>query len=340
MVDRTPMSATGALHGSGFATAQTEGSSGNKLLYFQHATGEIRRMERGTDGTWSGGDSSTAVPTATGTNPKNGTPIAIVNYVGESQTWHLFYIDVNNILREKITVNETTAWHDGPLSELNLYAVNDPNAALQACYGGFYSDAAQLIPTQGIHLFWGSHATTVSLYNWNTNDTQWSPDVPMDYTANGLAGIGCYSWNGSDSNWYAMMVDLDNNVNVLYRDAKGVNHHGVFYNSSLQIDNVMVNTSLGFTDHFFAQSADGSLNGYKIIFDQGNTELNTTNEKITISGNVIPGTRFSVTQLPSNLTNGNEQLAVIYQASGDDISIATWDGGNTWSTTALSVPLA
>lgn len=45
-------------------------------VYFQHWSGEIRKMQLMNDGTWEGGDPSTIVAT----NAKNGTPISAVAY--------------------------------------------------------------------------------------------------------------------------------------------------------------------------------------------------------------------------------------------------------------------
>jgi hypothetical protein len=69
------LSTTGAFNGSGFATATASGASGELDLYFQHFTGQLRRLQLNGN-TWSGGDINTIVAT----DAKNATPISVVAY--------------------------------------------------------------------------------------------------------------------------------------------------------------------------------------------------------------------------------------------------------------------
>jgi hypothetical protein len=179
------------------------------------------------------------------------------------------YIDKANVVREKISDNNGTTWRDGLIGSLNLVAMNDSNVALQACFGNFYSSASQESPTIGIHLWYATDPQTQQQVDWIINSPRW--DVGETYTANGHAGVGCYSW-GPGSIWYAMMVNLNNDVNVQWRDAKYEQTES-WSNTSVVIPDVIPNTSLGYTDCFFAQLRNGSLAGYNISFNGANTEL-------------------------------------------------------------------
>lgn len=77
------MSTLGAFNGSGFATAATQGATGELNLYFQHFSGELRRMQLTGSNTWIGGDENSIVAT----DAKNATPISVVTYsVGSEAT--------------------------------------------------------------------------------------------------------------------------------------------------------------------------------------------------------------------------------------------------------------
>jgi hypothetical protein len=73
------LSKTGAFNGTGLAIASYSfGSGGYGVInvYFQHWTGQIRKMQLMQDGTWQGGDASNIVAT----DARNATPISAVAY--------------------------------------------------------------------------------------------------------------------------------------------------------------------------------------------------------------------------------------------------------------------
>lgn len=70
------LSTYGAFNGSGLATAATQGASGDLNVYFQHFSGELRRMQLTDSNNWVGGDENSIVAT----DAKNATPISIVAY--------------------------------------------------------------------------------------------------------------------------------------------------------------------------------------------------------------------------------------------------------------------
>lgn len=136
------LSKSGAFNGSGIAIASYSfGSGGYGVInvFFQHWSGQIRKMQLMDDGTWQGGDSTNIVAT----DARNATPISAVAYaLDKKSTVHIFYIDTKNIVREKIYDNSTNNWRNGPIGALGLVAMNDTDVGLQACwYGSFYGNA-------------------------------------------------------------------------------------------------------------------------------------------------------------------------------------------------------
>jgi hypothetical protein len=70
----------------------------------------------------------------------NATPLSTVQHqLGSQLVWHLFYIDENYYVRERIITNSSTTsptpiWQDGPLNALNLKAWQSNTIGLQGCY--------------------------------------------------------------------------------------------------------------------------------------------------------------------------------------------------------------
>jgi len=74
-------SKSGAFNGTGLAIASygfgNDNGYGLISLYFQHWTGQIRKIQLTDEGTWFGGDDTSIVVT----NAKNATPISAIGYV-------------------------------------------------------------------------------------------------------------------------------------------------------------------------------------------------------------------------------------------------------------------
>ena len=139
---------------------------------------------------------------------------------------------MNNTITEVINSNTTNVWSPGPINDLHLQAMDDPNVGLQACwYGGFYSDVAynhSPVPGQtnttgnesdqtvGIHLWYAEDSTTFQSVGWTYGDTAWSQQQTFN-GYNGHAGVGCYSW-GPGSNTYVFFTNLNNEIDILWKD--------------------------------------------------------------------------------------------------------------------------
>ncbi len=116
--------------------------------------------------------------------------------------------------------NTTNNWETGPIYKLNLQTIDDPNVGLQGCwYGNYYGagatgDSSDL--TIGIHLWYAKNSTTFGSVAWTVGDDFWTQEEDFnDY--NGHAGVACYTW-GLGSNTYVMFVNLQNEVNILWKD--------------------------------------------------------------------------------------------------------------------------
>ncbi|KAF2397792.1 hypothetical protein EJ06DRAFT_139160 [Trichodelitschia bisporula] len=348
------LSKSGAFNGSGLAIASYSfGSGGYGVInvYFQHWSGQLRKMQLMSDGTWQGGDSTNIVAT----DARNATPISAVAYAMDNKaTWHIFYIDHHNVIREKISDNTTNQWRDGPIGELGLKAMNDSNVGLQACwYGSFYGTADYVhspIPGTGsndtaqdsvigMHLWYGREPTVLEEVTWTYNTTQWYRQD--NFTANGHGGIGCFSW-GKGSVSYLMLVNLDNEVQVSWKDLNtsvvATPQHPVnkWVNTSVSIPHAMPNTSLGFTNYFYTQLDDGTIGGYNISFGAENTHL-VPGDSFKIPQKGIAGTHFSVTAIPN--ASGGDSLIVFNQVNGSDITENTRDlTSGQWAYASLPVP--
>jgi hypothetical protein len=233
--------------------------------------------------------------------------------------------------------------------------MNDSSVGLQACwYGNFYGDADYVhspIPGTGsndtsqdsvigMHLWYGREPTVLEEVTWTYNTTEWYRQD--NFSANAHGGVGCYSW-GAGSVSYVMMVNFDNAVQVYWKDLNtsiaSTDAHPVnkWVNTTVTIPNVIPNTSLGYTNYFYAQNNDGTIGGHNISFAAENTKL--ASDSFTIPQPGLPGTHFSVTAIPNG--SGGSSLLVFNQDNGSDITENARDLTNgQWTYASLPVPLA
>jgi hypothetical protein len=232
----------------------------------------------------------------------------------------LFYIDNKNIVREKISTGGR--WTDGPLTSKKLIASQDPKAGMQACWYG----STALGNNTGMHLWYASDAQTIQTYIWEDSTSQWT--FVSTFTANGQAGVGCYA-SGPGTIHYSMMVNLDNDINVLY---KYMNHTTTGWkNTSVIIPGAFPRTSLAYTNNLYTQLSDGSLAAYDFTFDGRNTTLGVN---FTIPNKVLLGSYFSV-----NLPSSGPGVDFFAQQNGTDIvQILRDPSSSDWSYDAISVP--
>lgn len=352
------LSTVGAFNGSGIALASESFASGGHgaiVMYFQHHSGQLRSAQLESNGEWQGGDVTNIVAA----DAKNGTPISAVAYArNQTAAWHVFYLNVNNTVTELINDNTTNVWRKGPLNDLNLQAMNDPNVGLQGCwYGSFYSDAAynhSPVPGQttstgnssdqtvGIHLWYAANATTFNSVGWTYGDDSWTDQQAFN-GYNGHAGVACYSW-GPGSDTYVMFVNLQDEVNILWKDLNttlvGNSSHPIneWTKSNISIP-VFQNTSMGYTNYLYAQNPDLSISGFNVSFAAENTSIPTDPaDTFVINGaRGLPGTHLSVTALPDS--SGGNSLLAFYQTNGSDVTefVRDLDAGQ-WTSSSVPIP--
>ncbi|KAK5743144.1 hypothetical protein LTR17_002905 [Elasticomyces elasticus] len=353
------LSTTGAFNGSGIALASQSfssslesGTQGTLVMYFQHHSGEIRWQQLNAQGAWLGGGVSEVVAA----DAKNSTPLSAVAYtMNGTSTWHIFYIDVSNQIRQRTNSNTTNVWVDGPVNLANLTANDADMVGMQACwYGSDYGDSdylhtplpnggdAEYSDQVGMHLWYASDDTTFQQLGWRAGDDVW--ELQQSWLGlNGHAGVGCYSW-GPGTVTYVMLVDLNNTVNFYWKDTNtnitNSTRHPIneWTNTSIAINNVNPATSLGYTNFFYAQMADDNMvNGYNISWAAENTSI-VVADSFTVQGEPgISGTHLSVSALPNS--SGGSDLVVFMQTNGSDVSVFTRDlVAGQWTGSSLPIP--
>ena len=276
--------------------------------------------------------------------------------------WHIFYVAKDNRVRQKVNSNSTNIWQDGPLNALNLTAYDAPNVGLQACwYGNYYGDSdASKFPTRdgnnntipfnastpGMHLWYPNTETTFKQYGWYEGQDQWL-EVDTWSGMNVHAGVGCYSWLPGTTT-YTMMVDPANTAEIWWKDTnasmKATSEHPVnkWTNASRYwVDGVHPSTSLGFTEYFYTQMADGTIVGHDVKWEAENTTgVDANLFTVGSARGAVPGlngTHLSVTAVEDQ--SGGTSLYVFYQTRGDDLSVFTRDlRGGQWTQGELPIP--
>ncbi|KAF2650858.1 hypothetical protein K491DRAFT_720389 [Lophiostoma macrostomum CBS 122681] len=352
----------GTFNGSGIALATEFWNHQQRKImtvYFQHWSGDIRWIQLTPQGQWIGGTKTEMIAT----DAKNATPISVVSYaINGTAQWHVFYLDTDDIVRQKQNTNATNIWQDGPLNELNLTAYSAPNVGLQACwYGNYYGDSdASKFPTNngqnntipfdatthGMHLWYPSNESTFIQYGWYEGQEQWAEQHSWP-NMNAHAGVGCYSW-GPGSTTYAMMVDESSTAEIWWKDTDtnltSTSAHPIntWENATkYAINDVYASTSLGFTQYLYAQMKDGTIMGHQIDFEAENTT--SVEENVFSVGGAqgpvlgIKGTHMSVTAVDDQ--SGGTSLYVFYQTRGDDLSVFIRDiKGGQWTQGELPIP--
>lgn len=228
-------------------------------------------------------------------------------------------------------------------------------------YGNYYGDSdAAVFPTHdgqnntiefnadthGMHLWYPSDETTFRQYGWFEGQEQWA-DQHTWTGMNAHAGVGCYSW-GPGSTTYAMMVNQQNTAEIWWKDTNSnltsTDDHPIntWENATgYAINNVHPSTSLGYTEYWYAQMADGTIMGHNIEWDAENTT--SVEENMFTVGGVrgpvlgVKGTHMSVAAVKDQ--SGGTSLYVFYQTRGDDLSVFTRDiKGGQWTQGELPIP--
>jgi hypothetical protein len=225
-------------------------------------------------------------------------------------------------MREKIRRTPSTIWSEGPLSNLDLTVMDSPHVVFQFC-----SDVVEILnpQTAGIQAFYATDAQTIQQINWVRGSNEWT--THEQFTANGHAGMACYTW-GPGSVQYKMFVNLDNEVNLMWRDlnttiAPNATHPiNSWTNTTISIPGVLPTTNLAYNDYLVMQMQDGSLAGYNITFNAENTNL-VPDGQVQLEGKALDGTHLWLWEIPTQ--SGDKQLTVFNQQNGSDITLTLRD---------------
>jgi hypothetical protein len=227
---------------------------------------------------------------------------------------------------------------------------------MQACwYGNDYGDtdyihtplsnenstAAVAYSSQvGMHIWYASDESTFKQLGWRSGDDQWSHQDTFE-NKNGHAGVGCYSW-GPGTVTYVMMVNEENTAEIYWRDTNtnltATDAHPIneWVKSDVSIPHTNPSTSLGYTNYFYLQLEDNTINAYNISWAAEKTAISAGSQFVVGDQPGLSGTHLSVTALP-NQGGGNDNL-VFYQVEGDDVTEYTRDlVAGQW--TSLDVPI-
>jgi hypothetical protein len=179
-------------------------------LFYQRPDGVIRQATMLMNGTWLGAAANENVAT----DAKNGTPIAVTQFTIKrtnltsltmvsartpSRNYnrtcadcftqrHLFYIDKNGILRERLFSTVTKKWTDGTLAQLGMKPVAQP--ALQVCTGNDFVGNGSSSFRDGLSVFFGSSNNTIQQVGWSYGDTKWVKEQTF-LDVNGHGGVAC-----------------------------------------------------------------------------------------------------------------------------------------------------
>jgi hypothetical protein len=136
----------GAFNGTGIAIASADfGADSSILVFYQDFKGGIQFKK--SDAADSGATWVELYPVnENAPRALNGTPLATAAYVNDTvATWHVFYVDENYIMRQRILTNTSgyvPTWISGPLDDLRLEVNHADTIGMQVCYwGNYYGDA-------------------------------------------------------------------------------------------------------------------------------------------------------------------------------------------------------
>ncbi|KAF2671173.1 hypothetical protein BT63DRAFT_423401 [Microthyrium microscopicum] len=330
----------GVFNMSGFAIGSQNRVSepdGQVNLFYQHYTGELRWLIKANDD-WSGSPQYVVA-----TDAKNATPIStvILPLNGSYAKWHVFYIDKNNYIRERIReTSNDDKWTDGPLNDLQLIALDFPHISFASMYCAWLGSGKD----EGIQLFYASDNYTIQEVDWVASTGNWNKTGSI--SANGHIGIGSYTWDSTHSLIYLMVGNHNNELNILWKDmnssvtATPTHPVKTWTNSSVVIPGLYSSSSVAWNNILMQQMSNGSVIGSNVTLDAENTRL-------------IPGSSFELPTKPLlgsqiwiwefNAAIKPQELTVIDQINGSDLTATTMifgsqSGIGNLSGTAIDIP--
>ena len=206
----------------------------DKVVYFQHHTGEIRWMRQTANKTqaWQPAPPNSEVAS----DAKNSTPLSTVNMLWSTSEWHVFCksiycvvlggidfslilliiqpdIDSEHQVRHRKGNNKSMSWNEGSTRQAKLKAWDGDLIGLTACWG-----TSNDFP---IRLFYASSNATFEEYLWRRPDDTWHWQRSWD-GFNGAAAIRCYGGSPSNTdrgaNRYLVLMNSNHQIEVWYQN--------------------------------------------------------------------------------------------------------------------------
>ncbi|KZF22925.1 hypothetical protein L228DRAFT_238822 [Xylona heveae TC161] len=344
----TIFSHDGAFNGSGFTVLDLGDSDVGIDLFYQHYTGEIRNLILQNNAS-AGQDAEIVVPS----NARNGTSLTAISYnKNNTLTWHVFYIDTNNIVQEATRNSSSKIYITGPVGKLKAVAAEGPSVGLMVCYNDDYygtspsssSSSSSSISGAGLRLFYGSSATTIQELEWGYGTTDWKEGNTF-HNANGQGGVACAGVGSGITYLYAATpttdIDGGNQIQMWWKDfnvnatANTTSHPTGIWNAGPATSYALrPNTSLSNSNFVYFQDASGYIVGLK---SNAQAESSSWGDNFFVGDNLkaLPGTQItSTTSYPSGDTPST--LHVFFQLNGDDVhEYNRPTAGGSWSWSVL-----
>ncbi|KAK5171479.1 uncharacterized protein LTR77_004624 [Saxophila tyrrhenica] len=350
-----PSGSKGAVERSGLAACvlksqlhlawptQLQTNQSNLLLFFQHSSGEIRVLQNKIPEGWTGGSSKDIIAD----DAKQGTPIAIrcPGGAGDVAGLHVFYINKENLLRQRSITNLTYVWSDGPLNDLKVRALDSAHVGLTA---GFYAGPIGDVnlegtkPYSGMRVLVGTGDTTFNQYSWRPGLTQWHYDQNWE-DMNGEAAPAMFAW-GRGQTTYINFIDQKNDVATYWMDtamkkaSTDAHRINVWTKSSINIPNLDSSAGLSYHGNLFGRVADsGKIQGWNMTYEAENSTIGSTTLSEVAGPPGSPDTRVAAMTYPP--AGRYDTIFVFYQANGNEIVMSTGDvASGAWNSTTLPVP--
>ncbi|KAG7006784.1 phosphatidate cytidylyltransferase [Physcia stellaris] len=165
VIDGQSGSDSGAVNGSAISTIDAGTVDGSYHLFYQHFDGEVKHLTSPNpeEGDWGSRNIIS--------NALSRTPLAnAVTSDGSVSTVHLFYLDENMILQEKLYSNTSQKWQDGSLGGYKIPISNSSMIALDANSFSF----AEHGDLGYIELFYTSNDSSLHQLQWTFGNGLWN----------------------------------------------------------------------------------------------------------------------------------------------------------------------
>lgn len=170
VIDGPSGSASGALNGSAISTIGAGTVDGSYHLFYQRFDGQVKHLTSPNpeEGNW--GSQSIIL------NAQSRTPLAnAVTFDGSVSTIHLFYLDNDLILQEKLYTNTSQKWKDGSLGGYKIPISNSSIIALDANSFAFgeHEDLGH------IEVFYTSNDSSLHQLQWTFGNGLWNDSYTL-----------------------------------------------------------------------------------------------------------------------------------------------------------------